>query len=149
MGDLAVTTTRLREGSARGWEVEVSATLRFTDGEHTYDIPVHGRWRTGAAAQLPQRLDDLAAAHLERMRHGDPLPAHHDAVRWRQVRPRLVRRLVGDGPTPLVTGCTDPTITAIATRLHLDPTQPDTALANDLGGEELPAERKAEMGSTD
>ncbi len=132
--DLTITTTRLHEGSDRGWHVEVTATLRFTDGEHTYDIPVHGHWRTGAAGHLPQRLTDLANDHLDRMRHGEPLPQHH-AIRWHQVRPHLIRRLAGDGPTPLVTSCTDPTITTIATRLHLDPTQPDTALANDLNVE--------------
>ncbi|WP_165491818.1 hypothetical protein [Egibacter rhizosphaerae] len=129
--DLEITTTRLREGSARGWHVEVTATLRFTDGEHTYDIPVHGRWRTGAASRLPQRLDDLAQAHLERMRAGEPLP-HPDAIRWRQVRPRLTQLLTSEGRPPLVMGCSDPTITAIATRLHLDPKQPDAALASEL-----------------
>ncbi len=129
--DLQLTSRHGYEKAGRYREVEWHATLRFAhDDEGPYELPIHGRWRTNG--QRLTRLTSLVEEHLERMRHGEPWP-HQQATNRRGLTQLLFQRLTPHQATrPLVLACTDPTVTAIATRLHLDPDQRDADLARDL-----------------
>lgn len=129
LADLEITSRRGRTVEGRYRELEWTASLRFTAGEQTYELPIHGRWRSGG--NQPRGLDGLIDEHLERMRGGQPWPDQASQSR-RRVSRRLSDRLRPGGPPPMVLSCTDPAITAAATRLLLDPAADDAAVAADF-----------------
>lgn len=129
--DLQLTTRKGHDGVGRYGEVEWHATLRFDHDDHgPYQLPIHGRWRTNG--QQLTRVISLVDEHLERLRDGQPWPDQDTSNRAGLTRLLADRLTPGQRTTPLLLACTDPTITAIATRLHLDPDRSDADLASDL-----------------